>query len=207
MKDIIRVTEPDSFVEIGVGKGETLKSYLNIAENYTDHVEYFGFDTFSQGPPEDETSHLNQRIEDAEPGSDFWRMHHSTKEYIQSIPDEYDVDCDVQLFKGRTEETLTDATAEMSPVDIIYIDGGHSYDTVRHDYENVKNIIKHSDKPDNSVVPVGTQVVFDDLNCEPGVTKCVSELLEKEKDPEFNDVMFTPSISRSSACITTVFSF
>lgn len=204
--DIIRITKPESFVEIGVGKGDTFRAYLTIAETYTNQVRYIGFDTFSEGPPEDETSHLNKRVQEAEPGSGFWNMHHATKEHIHSIPDEYDVGCRIKLIQGNTKETLPDATSEIPPVDFIYIDGGHSYDTVHNDYKGVKDIIKHSNRSDKGSIPKGTLIVFDDFNCEPGVTKLVSELLE-QKNPEFNDIMFTPAINHNSGCITAVLSF
>lgn len=204
--DVIHITKPESFVEIGVGKGATLKSYLNAAEAYTDEVRYIGFDTFSEGPPENETPHLNHRIQNVDQGSGFWKMHHTSREVVQSIPDSYEVECQLRLIEGNTRETLPDASSNISPVDLVYIDGGHSYDTVRNDYEGIKPMLKHSTTVKEETVPSGTIVVLDDFNCEVGVTKFVYKILSK-KDPEFKDVMFTPAWYYKSGCVTTVLSF
>jgi len=43
----------------------------------------------------------------------------------------------VQLFKGNTRETLKTFKPEM-PVDFLWLDGGHSVETIRSDWENLK---------------------------------------------------------------------
>lgn len=45
---------------------------------------------------------------------------------------------DVTLVKGNTRETL--ATFN-EPVDFVWLDGGHSVETVRSDWENVKRCL------------------------------------------------------------------
>lgn len=206
ISDLIRITKPESMLEIGVGSGDTLESYLNVAETYTDEVRYIGFDTFSEGPPEDETAHLNRRIQNADNERGFWQMHHTSKGEVQSIPDGYEVECQVQLIEGNTRDTLEETNIDISPVDLVYIDGGHSYDTVQNDFRGIIPMLKHSSTSKNKTVPAGTIVAFDDFNCESGVTEFISELLS-ENDPGFNELMFVPASQGNSGCITTVLSF
>jgi hypothetical protein len=66
------------------------------------------------------------------------------------------------LNQGFTTDTLV----EPRVFDFVYIDGGHSYETVKHDYSMVK---------DSKVI------VFDDLNLAP-VLKFVNELIEEGVD-------------------------
>ena len=44
-----------------------------------------------------------------------------------------------KLHKGDTKETLKKCKSA-SKVDFAFIDGGHSYETVKSDYENLKKV-------------------------------------------------------------------
>jgi predicted O-methyltransferase YrrM len=58
----------------------------------------------------------------------------------------------VQLFKGDTVATLPRAVPRLPAMDLIFIDGGHSYETVLNDWEHCRRLM-HED----------TVVLFDDF--------------------------------------------
>ena len=85
---------------------------------------------------------------------------------------------DAQLFKGNTRDTLA---AFNEPVDFVWLDGGHSIETIRSDWENVKRVLAP-----------GAVVFFDDYYTGPidtdtmGCNRIVSELSHQvlpAKDP------------------------
>ena len=57
----------------------------------------------------------------------------------------------VQLFKGNTRDTLKLVGPKLPKMDLIFIDGGHSLETIESDWEGVKGCIDP-----------GTIVLFDD---------------------------------------------
>ena len=191
---LFRLYRPQCFLEIGVGKGENLRRFIFESQCLGfSAIKYFGFDSFDEGPPSEETDLLQNRIKRAQQGSKFWDMHYSTMESIYAIGEDYDkVDCQIKLFKGNTKETLPENLSQVPSVDFVYIDGGHSYETVKSDYLNVKTILK-----------TGTVVVFDDFNCERGVSRFIGELLSEEGG-FFSRVMFIPADFGTWHCSTVV---
>jgi hypothetical protein len=57
----------------------------------------------------------------------------------------------IQLHKGNTRETLAFAAKVLPEMSLIYVDGGHSLETIASDWEHVRQLMMH-----------GTQVIFDD---------------------------------------------
>jgi predicted O-methyltransferase YrrM len=57
----------------------------------------------------------------------------------------------VQLFKGNTRETIPQAVAQLREADLFYVDGGHSIETIRSDWEAIERALKP-----------GAVVIFDD---------------------------------------------
>jgi len=71
----------------------------------------------------------------------------------------------VYLFKGDSRETLPRELKKLPKMDFIHIDGGHSYDVVKSDWENSRKLMHER-----------TVVMFDDYEIEEGVTKVVNEI-------------------------------
>jgi len=67
---------------------------------------------------------------------------------------------DYKLIRGNTLKTLTECA-----YDFVYIDGGHSYDTVKADYKKVK---------DSKII------VFDDYQL-PAVARAIDEIVDETK--------------------------
>ena len=168
---ILQLYRPKSFIEVGVGKGDTFEQYLSVADSLgLSNIKYYGFDTFDEGPPKDETKILSTRLKSSSAQDNIWRVHYSSMETIRKKADKYQhLSCEIHLFKGNTRKTIPESIEAILPVDIIYIDGGHSYKTVKSDWHSLKPAMK-----------TGTIIIFDDFNCEEGVSRFVGELLSHE---------------------------
>ena len=123
----IREKQPTAIMEIGVWNGMRALSMLNLAPK----AKYYGFDLFEDATAQTDKEELNSKPHNA----------------MQTVWDRL-TGFDVALVKGNTRETLP---LFNEPVDFVFIDGGHSVETIRSDWENVKRVI----------VP-GARVFFDD---------------------------------------------
>jgi hypothetical protein len=83
--------------------------------------KYFGFDLFEDATPETDLAEMNVKP-------------HNKLKNVRALLRDYDV----TLVKGNTRQTL--ATFN-EPVDFVWLDGGHSVETVRSDWENVKRCL------------------------------------------------------------------
>ena len=101
-------------LEIGVAGGENARNMVKAALcNFSpEEVEYFGFDLF------DNESWLKQ-----------------VKQKLNEIG------CKFELFKGDSVKTLPKTVKNLPKIDLIFIDGGHSYVTVKSDWENSRTLM------------------------------------------------------------------
>lgn len=119
--DLIRIFRPRSIVEIGTFNGHNAICMLQAAHEYCEIPQYIGYDLFEDASAETDAAEFNVK------------QHHSRESVLAAIK----VACpwaDVNLIKGNTRQTLTSVTA-----DFAFIDGGHSIETIRHDYEALKH--------------------------------------------------------------------
>lgn len=136
-------------MEIGVHNGWGARHMITAAKRGDMQVEYYGFDTFC-GTPKNEP----------EPNQNF--VVSNIKE-IRKILSNLNVR--FHLYKGNTQKTLPREVPNLPRMDFIFIDGGHSYETVESDWKNVKKLMHD-----------GTCVVFDDYHAFEGVTRAVNEI-------------------------------
>lgn len=125
---MIHEIKPKTILEIGTHRCRTACRMLYRAVYYNPNVYYIGYDVFEEG------SDTNNKKEFNEKG--LGTLRHA--EYALR-------DFKHELYKGLTINTLT--TPRIA--DLVFIDGGHSYETVKHDY----NMIKES-----------PHIIFDDYN-------------------------------------------
>ncbi len=103
-------------MEIGIADGENARTMVEIAAcNFSPgEVEYFGFDFFG-GSGDSRMKQVRQRLEET--------------------------GCRFRLFKGDSVKTLPEVVKNLPKMDLIFIDGGHSYATVKSDWENSKSLM------------------------------------------------------------------
>ena len=148
LKDIIGDAQCEFIAEIGTHKGGTAQQLITLLAPRVEKLTYYGYDIFDGNVP-DLAFHKRERngkapalISVAEQNFRKMKRKHTNLEY--------------KLIKGFTTDTL-----KPTVFDFVYIDGGHSYDTVKHDYEQVKD---------------SKLIVFDDVKIT-GVNKFVKELI------------------------------
>ena len=116
--DYVRAYQPKAILEVGTWNGQTAHAMLKIVPD----AKYYGFDLF-----EDASAVTDAEEKNVKP--------HYTMRYVKAFLDGFDV----ELHKGNTRETLA---AFDKPVDFVWLDGGHSVETIRSDWENVKRVVK-----------------------------------------------------------------
>jgi len=154
---IQELREDFAFLEVGVFRGQTLA----LVKMLQPQANVYGV------TPLDSTG-------------DHWESDY--KADINKIHELFNVD-DPTIIKGlSTDESVINLVDQMNQFDIVYIDGGHSYEVVKQDMTNYPNFVK-----------VGGYLVVDDC-CNkyrmpngmfPGiatVSKAVDEWTEKQND-------------------------
>jgi len=127
-------------MEIGVHNGNNAVAMIKAAAQKVPEEEicYYGFDLF-----EEKTKTVVEQEFSPVQVVDF----KSVKEHIKKH-----TTAKVTLLRGDTRKTLK---GEFPTMDLIYIDGGHSIETTRSDWENVQRLMRKD-----------TVVYFDDYNDE-----------------------------------------
>ena len=115
--EVIDELQPDSILEVGTWIGQHACEMIQRARKHRERVCYYGFDLFAQAPAYEHPkrwivneSVIRQRLDDT--GARIW------------------------LIKGDTRQTLRQAN--IPPVDLIFIDGGHSLETVENDWRHTQ---------------------------------------------------------------------
>jgi predicted O-methyltransferase YrrM len=115
--DAVREKQPRAILEVGTWNGGRAQDMLRLAPD----AVYYGFDLF----------------EDATRETDYEEMNVKPHHYLSAVEDRL-TGYDVHLFKGNTRETLA---AFNEKVDFVWLDGGHSVETIRSDWENIKRCL------------------------------------------------------------------
>ena len=159
-KPLIEKYKPEVFCEIGCHEGLTLKSLAPYVKELGYAVDYIGYDAFElairptfeypKNPITGEMEHNGKESASYQKIVERCEKHKRNFE-IKSY----------KIIQGWTHDTLVGPLS----YDMVYIDGGHSYSTVKWDYEQVKQ---------------SSIIIFDDTNGEkfPGVAKFIDELKE-----------------------------
>lgn len=103
-------------MEIGVADGENARKMVQVAtRNFpSEEVEYYGFDIFG------------------------WKNDSQMEQVRQKLKK---TGCKFRLFKGDSVKILPKTVKNLPMMDLIFIDGGHSYATVKSDWENSKSLM------------------------------------------------------------------
>ena len=124
-------------VEIGVLHGVHARQMIQTAtlHHSPNAIHYFGFDLF------EDLSEALLQSELSKKASPYTRVQQRLEK----------TGAHIQLFKGNTKETLPQALPIIGQADFVFIDGGHSLDTIQSDWSYVKELMNSQ-----------THVIFDD---------------------------------------------
>ena len=114
---------PFRLCEIGVWRGDHAVRMIKAALLYCPHVHYYGFDLF-------EDLHLLDRDEIGKSKPPLSQ---------QQIREKIGGMAAVDLIKGDTRTTLEHA--QLPEMDFIFLDGGHSLETIESDWRNLQRCI------------------------------------------------------------------
>lgn len=157
-RPLIEKYRPNTFCEIGCHEGLTLKTLAPLVEKLNYSITYVGYDAFElaerptfEYPKNPITGEMEHNGKES---ASYDNIINRCEKYLKNKSLK-----SYKIIKGWTHKSLK------GPLyfDMVYIDGGHSYGTVKWDYEQVK---------DSKVI------IFDDTNRNkfPGVAKFIDEL-------------------------------
>lgn len=119
--ELIDKHKPQSIVETGTWSGHNAIRMLTVAKKHHENPMYIGYDLF-----EDATDQTDQEEFNVKP--------HHTAAQVKALIEKECPFAEINLIRGNTRETLMPVEA-----DFAFIDGGHSLETIRHDYSRLKN--------------------------------------------------------------------
>jgi hypothetical protein len=156
-QQVMDEVQPCTIAEIGTHDGRTAVQIANYALKISNkNIVYTGYDAFGTISPAES---LNSEIN----GKGLGNKNEAIR-WLNKVKKRNTGRFDYTLIEGFTSDTLTLPQA----YDFIYIDGGHSYETVKHDYTMVKD---------------SKAIIFDDWYI-PEVAQFLKEL-ESEHDIEY----------------------
>jgi len=170
--DQIEIYKPKNFIEVGVFQGVTSRNICEkLYEINKENFLFHGIDIFED---------TNINIDNKEMTIKHNKISNPFKHLIFNIilkKNLFSIDSiysflkkfknNVELYKGFSETELP--KIDMSKIDMVFLDGGHSYETVRSDLSLILKGIKK-----NKII------ICDDYDqVDYGVKKAVDELLNK----------------------------
>ena len=113
LNDFIEEHRCKRIMEVGVLNGENAKNMVKAAirKNPAHTIEYYGFDFFSSYS----VNHVGEKLEK--------------------------IGCDYRLIKGNTLDTIPKAVKTLPEMDVIFIDGGKSFEVAMSDWEHSSRLM------------------------------------------------------------------
>jgi len=157
--DTIYQNSCKKIVEIGVFNGTHAIQMIQTASVHfsPEHIYYYGFDLF-----EELTEELLKSEGSKKP---------LTRDTIQLKLEK--TGANICLFKGFTKNTLPQSIDVIGKADFIFIDGGHSIETISEDWKNVAKMMKKGSvaifddyyiNNDREIEGLGCQTIVDQLD-------------------------------------------
>jgi predicted O-methyltransferase YrrM len=123
---LVEAHQPATLLEIGVWNGWHARGMLARRRDPR-AIEYYGFDLFEHADP----GRIEREIGKAPPTRDAVRAR-----LAEVVSPEQ-----VHLVAGDTTETLPAIVESLPPMDFVFVDGGHSLETVRSDWRCVERLL------------------------------------------------------------------
>jgi len=121
--DLIRNMKPETVVELGTHKGTSFFSFCQAAKDEKLKTKLYAVDTWK-----------------GDKHAGFYDE--SIYKEVAEIVDAYYKDSNIHLLKKTFDEAVNDF--ENKSIDILHIDGLHTYEAVKHDFENWFSKVKDS---------------------------------------------------------------
>jgi len=174
---LISEAKPNNFLEIGVLEGVTSRNICELLNKIHDgNFNFTGIDLFGEDENlnnQKEYTPISKKISNPLKWIYFnliLRMTPNSKECVEHLLKKFKKS--INLYRGYSKNVL--AQIDLKNIDFVFLDGGHSYQTVREDLKILTSNLKK-----NSII------ICDDYNISHyGVKKAVDEI---KADYEFKD--------------------
>lgn len=158
--EIIRNNKCKRIMEIGTWNGEhALQMIEEAKKNFTpEEIKYFGFDLFELFELSDSKTALGKPTK--------------VPPALETVQKKLEkTNAMMYLYKGDTKETLPNVINDLPKMDLVFIDGGHSIETIENDWRYTQQVMDSH-----------TIVIFDDYwNREDAGCKKVVDAIDKTK--------------------------
>ena len=166
------LSKPKKFLEIGIFQGVTARNICELLYKIHDNnFKYIGVDKFDLD--EKTNNELMPSNNFKNPLKQFYYQYiikenpYSLKS-VKNLLKKFDKNIDI--FKGDSKDVLP--KIDLSEINYVFLDGGHSYDTVINDLINCKVVVEN-----NGVILCDDY----DLSYAPGVKKAIDEFVATHK--------------------------
>jgi hypothetical protein len=171
LKEILN-SKPKNFLEIGIFQGVTARNVCELLyKTHNNSFKYIGIDKFDLDKKEN--NEFIPSVHFKNPLKQFY-YRYIVKENPYSLKSVKNLlkkfDKNVFIFKGDSKIVLP--KIDLNEIDYVFLDGGHSYDTVKSDLNNCKVVVEN-----NGIVLCDDY----DLSYAPGVKKAIDEFVIKEQ--------------------------
>jgi len=153
----VRENKARKIMEIGTWRGAHAMEMINEAKRFfkPEEIEYYGFDLF-------------ELLDDKTSLKEFSIPPPSLKEIKKKLER---TGAKVFLYRGYTQETLPMVIDKLPKMDFIYIDGGHSVETIENDWKYAQMVMDKN-----------TIIIFDDYwNRDDAGCKKIIDGIDKNK--------------------------
>ena len=140
LKDVEKKS-PKTFLEVGVFHGVTARNICELLYTiHKDDFKYIGLDLFEEG--DENKSEVIPNTVFTNPLKDFYfkyikKQNPYSKEAVEDLLKKFKDN--VTLIKGNSNLILK--KVDMSKIDYVFLDGGHTYKTVKNDLECCLDVI------------------------------------------------------------------
>ena len=168
----VKFSKPKKFLEIGIFQGVTARNICELLYKiHNDNFKYIGVDKFDLDEKTNNEIIPNNNFKN--PLKQFYYQY-IVKENPYSLKSVKNLlkkfDKNINIIKGDSKVVLP--KIDLSDVNYVFLDGGHSYDTVINDLINCKIVVEN-----NGVILCDDY----DLSYAPGVKKAIEEFVDREK--------------------------
>ena len=134
--DQIYKNRPKNFLEVGVFQGVTARNVCEVLkEIYQNEFKYIGIDLFSSSNlAYDNKEHTLKHSKISNPFKNFYfnflrKEDLNSKKAVSRLLKKFNNN--ISLYEGYSDKILN--SIDISYIDMVFLDGGHSYETVKKD--------------------------------------------------------------------------